>query len=84
MTEIQYRLPQVRRVGQLPGPKSRELAARRVKVVAGAVVSGVSIYAEDASGGVIQDVDGNSLIDLDSGIAVMSGGFGFCCGFRGG
>ncbi|MCZ2402268.1 4-aminobutyrate--2-oxoglutarate transaminase [Paenarthrobacter sp. Z7-10] len=75
MADIQYRLEQVRRVsGEFPGPKSVELAERRKAVVAGGVASSVPVYVADADGGVIVDVDGNSFIDLGSGIAVTSVG----------
>ncbi|NKX53485.1 4-aminobutyrate--2-oxoglutarate transaminase [Arthrobacter mobilis] len=74
-TQPQYRLEQKRNIrGEFPGPKSAELAARRAKVVAGGVASGVPVYVADADGGVIVDVDGNSFIDLGSGIAVTSVG----------
>jgi 4-aminobutyrate aminotransferase/(S)-3-amino-2-methylpropionate transaminase len=44
--------------------------------VAGGVGSSVPVYAADADGGVIVDVDGNSLIDFGSGIAVTTVGAG--------
>ncbi|AUN38720.1 4-aminobutyrate--2-oxoglutarate transaminase [Tsukamurella tyrosinosolvens] len=72
---LTYRLPQVRNlVTALPGPESARLAERRRSAVAGGVGSSVPVYAADADGGVIVDVDGNSLIDLGSGIAVTSVG----------
>jgi 4-aminobutyrate aminotransferase/(S)-3-amino-2-methylpropionate transaminase len=75
MTEIAYRLAQKRNlVTALPGPRSRALTARREAAVAPGVGSSVPLYATDADGGVITDVDGNSLIDLGSGIAVTSVG----------
>ena len=75
MTEIGYRLGQKRNiVTALPGPRSTALAARRNGAVAAAVGSVLPVYAEDADGGVITDVDGNSFIDLGSGIAVTSVG----------
>ena len=74
-TGISYRLPQERRlVTELPGPASRALATRRARAVAAGLGSSVPVYAADADGGVIVDVDGNSLIDLGSGIAVTSVG----------
>ena len=74
-TPVSYRLPQVRSlVTPLPGPESTRLAERRRTAVAGGVGSSVPVYAADADGGVIVDVDGNSLIDLGSGIAVTSVG----------
>ncbi len=70
-----HRLPQERRlVTSLPGPRSAELAARRTAVVADGVSSVMPVYVADADGGVIVDVDGNSFIDLGSGIAVTSVG----------
>ncbi|WP_341257715.1 MULTISPECIES: 4-aminobutyrate--2-oxoglutarate transaminase [Gordonia] len=70
-----YRLPQIRSlVTAMPGPRSAELAARRARAVAAGVGSSVPVYAADADGGVIVDVDGNSLIDFGSGIAVTSVG----------
>ncbi|MVO89881.1 4-aminobutyrate--2-oxoglutarate transaminase [Streptomyces sp. p1417] len=68
-------LPQERRVvTAIPGPKSRELQARRTAAVAGGVGSVLPVFAARAGGGVIEDVDGNRLIDFGSGIAVTSVG----------
>ncbi len=63
-----------RLVTELPGPRSRELAARRAAAVTSAVGSTLAVYVERAAGGVVVDVDGNSLIDLGSGIAVTNVG----------
>ena len=59
---------------ELPGPKSRALAERRAAVVAAGVASTMPVYVARAGGGVIEDVDGNTLIDLGSGIAVTTVG----------
>jgi 4-aminobutyrate aminotransferase/(S)-3-amino-2-methylpropionate transaminase len=59
---------------ELPGPRSRALDARRRLAVAPGVSSTLPLYVEAASGAVLVDVDGNSLIDLGSGIAVTSVG----------
>ena len=68
-------LPQERRlVTAIPGPKSAALQARRTSAVSAGVGATVPVYVEAAGGGVILDVDGNSLIDLGSGIAVTSVG----------
>ncbi len=70
-----FRLEQKRHLtGPFPGPQSAALDARRSAVVAKGVASGVPVYAADADGGIIRDVDGNSFIDLGSGIAVTSVG----------
>jgi 4-aminobutyrate aminotransferase/(S)-3-amino-2-methylpropionate transaminase len=68
-------LPQERRlVTAIPGPKSAELHARRTSAVSAGVGGTLPIYVEAAGGGVIVDIDGNSLIDLGSGIAVTNVG----------
>ncbi|MDR3107667.1 MAG: 4-aminobutyrate--2-oxoglutarate transaminase [Bifidobacteriaceae bacterium] len=69
-------LPQVRRLStRLPGPKSRALAERMRAALPPALTSPtVPVFAAAAGGGVIVDVDGNSLIDLGSGIAVTTVG----------
>ncbi|WP_217189543.1 4-aminobutyrate--2-oxoglutarate transaminase [Streptomyces buecherae] len=68
-------LPQERRlVTAIPGPKSQELLARKGAAVAAGVGSVLPVFAARAGGGVIEDVDGNSLIDFGSGIAVTSVG----------
>ena len=61
-------------VTELPGPKSKELAARRRATVSSAVSVGMEVYIERAGGAILVDVDGNHLIDLGSGIAVASVG----------
>ncbi|MCX6407437.1 MAG: 4-aminobutyrate--2-oxoglutarate transaminase [Propionibacteriales bacterium] len=58
----------------LPGPRSRELMARKSAAVAGGVGTTMPVFAAQAGGGVVVDVDGNSLIDLGSGIAVTTVG----------
>ncbi|HRO28809.1 MULTISPECIES: 4-aminobutyrate--2-oxoglutarate transaminase [Micrococcaceae] len=69
------RLPQRRELlTEVPGPRSRELQERRDAVVPRGLVSSLPVFAEDVDGGVIRDVDGNSFIDLGSGIAVTSVG----------
>ena len=68
-------LPQERRlVTEIPGPRSRELQARKSAAVSSAVGTVMPVYAAAAGGGVVVDVDGNSLIDLGSGIAVTTVG----------
>ncbi|MHB1615520.1 MAG: 4-aminobutyrate--2-oxoglutarate transaminase [Actinomycetes bacterium] len=68
-------LPQERRlVTAIPGPRSVELAARRAHAVSAGVSSTLPVYVAAGGGGVLVDVDGNSWIDLGSGIAVTSVG----------
>ena len=68
-------LPQERRlVTAIPGPRSVEKFARRGRYVASGVGTTLPVFVEAAGGGVLVDADGNSLIDLASGIAVASVG----------
>jgi 4-aminobutyrate aminotransferase/(S)-3-amino-2-methylpropionate transaminase len=59
-------------VTEIPGPVSLELAKRRAAAVARGVGSAMPVYAARAGGGIVEDVDGNRLIDLGSGIAVTT------------
>lgn len=66
-------LPQERRlVTSIPGPRSLELIDRKADAVAAGVGHTAPVHAVAAGGGVIVDADGNSLIDLGSGIAVTT------------
>ncbi len=68
-------LPQKRNlVTELPGPRSRELLERRQRSVARGLSHVLPVFVAAAGGGVVVDVDGNSLIDFGSGIAVTSVG----------
>jgi 4-aminobutyrate aminotransferase / (S)-3-amino-2-methylpropionate transaminase / 5-aminovalerate transaminase len=68
-------LPQERRlVTQVPGPRSTELMARKATTVARGIGTTLPVFIDRAGGGVLVDVDGNSLIDFGSGIAVVSVG----------
>ena len=67
--------PQERRlVTAIPGPRSLELQARKEAAVSGGIGVMLPVSAVAAGGGVLVDVDGNSLIDLGSGIAVTTVG----------
>jgi 4-aminobutyrate aminotransferase/(S)-3-amino-2-methylpropionate transaminase len=68
-------LPQHRKlVTEIPGPKSRGLLERRQRSVARGLSHVLPVFVSAAGGGVVVDVDGNSLIDFGSGIAVTSVG----------
>ncbi|GAB2990032.1 aspartate aminotransferase family protein [Amycolatopsis acidiphila] len=68
-------LPQARHLAtEIPGPRSRELMARKQHAVARGVGTTMPVFAARAGGGVVEDVDGNILIDLGSGIAVTTVG----------
>ncbi|NJP46643.1 4-aminobutyrate--2-oxoglutarate transaminase [Actinacidiphila epipremni] len=68
-------VPQERRlVTEVPGPRSRELLERKSASVADGVGVTLPVFVARAGGGVVEDVDGNRLIDFGSGIAVTSVG----------
>ncbi|AMM22094.1 4-aminobutyrate--2-oxoglutarate transaminase [Frondihabitans sp. PAMC 28766] len=68
-------LPQQRRlVTEIPGPRSRELLARKSSAVAQGIGISLPVFTDVAGGGVLVDVDGNSFIDLGTGIAVTGVG----------
>ena len=59
-------------VTEIPGPQSIEMSKRRVAAVARGVGVTMPVSCARAFGGIIEDVDGNRLIDLGSGIAVTT------------
>ncbi len=63
-----------RLVTSIPGPLSLALHARKTEAVSAGVSVGLPVYVARAGGGVLIDVDGNSLIDMGSGIAVTTVG----------
>jgi len=68
-------IPQQRKlVTEIPGPKSQAIVKRRAEAVSAGLGMAVPVVVEKAGGGVIVDVDGNSIIDMGAGIAVVSVG----------
>jgi 4-aminobutyrate aminotransferase/(S)-3-amino-2-methylpropionate transaminase len=68
-------IPQERRlVTEIPGPMSRALLERRLAALPRGVFYTTPVFVEAASGAIIRDVDGNSLIDLGAGLAVLNAG----------
>ena len=68
-------LRQLRRiVTEVPGPRSRELAARRSAAVPAGMATTMPVFAARAGGGVLEDVDGNVFVDFGAGIAVTNVG----------
>ncbi|KQW53489.1 4-aminobutyrate aminotransferase [Nocardioides sp. Root1257] len=63
-----------RLVTAIPGPGSQERLDRKKAHVADGVGTTLPVFIVEAGGGVLVDVDGNHLIDLGSGIAVVSVG----------
>ncbi|MHA3022261.1 4-aminobutyrate--2-oxoglutarate transaminase [Mycobacterium sp. BMJ-28] len=56
----------------IPGPKSSALIERKNAAVSRGVGTTMPVYAARAAGGIVEDIDGNRLIDLGSGIAVTT------------
>jgi 4-aminobutyrate aminotransferase/(S)-3-amino-2-methylpropionate transaminase len=68
-------IPQERKlVTEIPGPSSRAWFERRERAVAVGVGAIHPIVTARASGAIVEDVDGNRLIDFATGIAVLNVG----------
>ncbi len=59
---------------EIPGPASRALAERRAAAVPHGVGTTLPVFVTNAGAGIIEDVDGNRLIDFGSGISVTNVG----------
>jgi 4-aminobutyrate aminotransferase/(S)-3-amino-2-methylpropionate transaminase len=68
-------IPQERKlVTEVPGPKSLALFERRAAAIPAGVANLHPIVTARASGAIVEDVDGNRLIDLATGISVLNVG----------
>ena len=63
-----------RLVTEIPGPRSRALLERRLASVPRGVFFTTPVFVDAAAGAIVRDVDGNSLIDLGAGLAVLNTG----------
>jgi len=59
---------------EIPGPRSREIVARREAATPPGAAKLTPIAVESAAGSIVVDVDGNHLIDLAGGIGVLAVG----------
>ena len=59
-------------VTAIPGPNSVALQKRRTDVVSAGVGTMLPIFIEEAHGAILKDADGNHLIDMGSGIGVVT------------
>ena len=59
---------------EIPGPRSRELFARREAAVPRGPINVTPIFVQEASGALLIDVDGNRLIDFAGGIGCVNVG----------
>jgi len=58
----------------VPGPRSQELQARGAAAVTGALAQANPVAVAKAHGSLVEDVDGNTFIDLAGGIGVLAVG----------
>ena len=59
---------------EIPGPRSRELQARREAAVPRGPFHATPLFIKEASGALLTDVDGNRLIDFAGGIGCLNVG----------
>jgi len=58
----------------IPGPRSQELMRRRNAAVVQGAFHATPVFVERAEGAVVEDVDGNRLIDFAGGIGCLNAG----------
>jgi len=69
------RLPQTRHlVTEIPGPKSTAAMARRKEAVSAGLGTAIPVIVARAHDAIIEDIDGNRIIDLGAGIGVVTVG----------
>jgi 4-aminobutyrate aminotransferase/(S)-3-amino-2-methylpropionate transaminase len=59
---------------EIPGPKAKQLLARRAAAVPSGLGRATDVVVERAEGSLVFDVDGNTLIDLAGGIGMLAVG----------
>jgi 4-aminobutyrate aminotransferase/(S)-3-amino-2-methylpropionate transaminase len=68
-------VPQQRKVvTEIPGPKSQEIIKRRNDAVSASLGMALPAVITNAGGGILLDIDGNQIIDMGAGIAVVNVG----------
>jgi len=58
----------------IPGPKSRDVLARRVASLPAGAARSTDVVVESARGAVVRDIDGNTLLDFAGGIGLANVG----------
>jgi len=59
---------------EIPGPKAKQLLARRAAAIPSGLGRATDVVVERAEGALVFDVDGNTLIDLAGGIGMLAVG----------
>jgi 4-aminobutyrate aminotransferase / (S)-3-amino-2-methylpropionate transaminase / 5-aminovalerate transaminase len=67
-------MPTIQLRTEIPGPRSRRLMERRAKAVPRGVYHVTPVFVARAEGAVLEDVDGNRLIDFGGGIGCLNAG----------
>ena len=68
-------LPQSRHIAtEIPGPKSAQALVRRKEAVSAGLGTAFPVIIARAEGAIMEDIDGNRIIDLGSGIGVVNVG----------
>lgn len=63
---------QIKKVSEIPGPKSKEILARRAACLPAGLGKSTEVVVEKAEGALVWDVDGNQLIDFAGGIGMVN------------
>ncbi|MFI5135660.1 MAG: aspartate aminotransferase family protein [Chitinophagales bacterium] len=67
-------MPFINLVTEIPGPKSKQILERRKNSMPAGLAKSTEVVIADAEGGVVNDVDGNTLLDFAGGIGMMNVG----------
>ena len=68
-------LPQSRHLAtEIPGPLSTAAMQRRKEAVSGGLGTAIPVIVKRASDAILEDIDGNRIIDMGSGIGVVNVG----------
>jgi 4-aminobutyrate aminotransferase / (S)-3-amino-2-methylpropionate transaminase / 5-aminovalerate transaminase len=70
----EQRMSYIRLNTEIPGPRAKEILARRAAAVPSGLGRATDVVVERADGSLVFDVDGNTLIDLAGGIGMLAVG----------
>jgi 4-aminobutyrate aminotransferase / (S)-3-amino-2-methylpropionate transaminase / 5-aminovalerate transaminase len=74
LNDEELKMPTIQLRTPIPGPRSRELMRRREAAVVRAAYHATPVFVNQAEGAVVEDVDGNRLIDFAGGIGCLNTG----------
>jgi len=70
----EHAMSYIRMDTEIPGPKAKQLLARRAAAIPSGLGRATDVVVERAEGALVFDVDGNTLIDLAGGIGMLAVG----------